>query len=274
MNIEAKVIADSVRNGARITSLQLQYPRFIHGEFLTHRAFSRNSSSSRAIPVAKLIEQVRTAPAEPLHWGRNRPGMQADGELDAETAAHAREVWYTAAAAAADSAEKLAALGVHKQVANRILEPFQLMHTIVTATEWDNFFALRIHSDAQPEMQELASKMKAALDESLPVQTGYHLPYIETEAWEKALQTFDGSRESAYHFLAPVSAARCARVSYLNHDQSRPDFVKDRQLADKLREARHLSPFEHQAVAQASPCSVSANLKGWCAYRTGLETAC
>jgi len=135
--ITAKVIEDSVAesNGVRLTTLQLQYPRFIHAEFMTHRVFSRNASSSRAIPVAKVIEQVRTDPAMPIHWGKNQPGMQANEELQGDERAQAIRQWKLAAERAADCANIMNTLGVHKQVANRLLEPFQYMHVIVTATE-------------------------------------------------------------------------------------------------------------------------------------------
>ena len=149
--IEAKVILDSVSPaGKRITTLQLKYHRFIHSEFMTHRAFSRNSMSSRAVPVAKMIEQVRNDPAMPVHWGKNQPGMQARDDLTGEALINAQMAWRGAAAKAADSAQLMMDNGLAKQVANRILEPFQWMHTVVTATEWDNFFALRCHPDAQP----------------------------------------------------------------------------------------------------------------------------
>ena len=81
--MEVKVIADSIsESGKRITTFQLKYPRFIHSEVMTHRVFSRNASSSRAIPVKKMIEQVRNNPAMPIHWGANQSGMQAKNELN------------------------------------------------------------------------------------------------------------------------------------------------------------------------------------------------
>ena len=133
--ITAKVIEDSISpHGKRITTLQLRYQRFFHSELLTHRSFSRNSSSSRAIPVAKMIEQVRNDPAMPVHYGANQPGMQAKAELEGEDRENAVRAWEQAAYYAALVAEQMAELGLHKQVANRILEPFQFMSTVVTAT--------------------------------------------------------------------------------------------------------------------------------------------
>ena len=151
--IQAQVIADSVWKGKRLTSLQLVLPRFILAQLNTHRAFSRSTASSRAIPTAKLIEMVESDPVVPLHWGRNQPGMQAECELSDDLRFQAGDEWMDARDAAVASAKTLAGMGVHKQVVNRILEPFMWAHTIVTATEWDNFFALRLDDAAQPEIQ-------------------------------------------------------------------------------------------------------------------------
>lgn len=257
--IEAKVILDSTSEaGARITTLQLKYPRFIHSEFLTHRVFSRNSSSSRAIPIAKMIEQVRTDPAMPVEWGKNQPGMQAREIM--EDTSHAITMWRMAALEAAQRAERMANLGLHKQIVNRILEPYQWMHTIVTATEWDNFFKLRDHAAAQPEIAVLARSMRTAMQLSAPVLRTEHLPYIKEDEMQLPLMT---------QYL--ISAARCARVSYLNHDGSNPDTQRDLELAIKLNQAGHMSPFEHQARAFDIACITSGNFRGWQQHREWLQ---
>ena len=261
--IEAKVILDSVSPaGKRITTLQLKYPRWVHGEFLTHRAFSRNSMSSRAVPVAKMIEQVRNDPAMPVHWGQNQPGMQARDELTGEALINAQMTWRSAAAKAADSAELMMGYGLAKQVANRILEPFQWMHTVVTATEWDNFFALRCHPDAQPEMQVLAFAMRGAMDASAPGFTEHHFPYVREEdgvmsMWRRAM----------------ISAARCARVSYLKHDGTAPSIGEDLALFERLAGGTpiHASPLEHQGVAMEHPRRRSRNFVGWRQFRELFE---
>lgn len=266
--ITAKVVADSVNErGNRITTLQLMYPRFIHAELLTHRQLSRNSSSSRAIPVAKMIAQVRDNPAMPVHWGANQPGMQAREEIDAVDKPDAAHMWRQAANAAADWAERMMNLGLHKQVANRILEPFQLMHTVVTATEWDNFFTLRDHPDADPNIRALAVEMRLAMDASEPVlrqhygKAAWHLPYTSDE--DRGLYDLNT--------LCKISTARCARVSYLTHDGLTPDVAKDIELHDRLMvaEPRHASPAEHVAVAAHSllPNEYTANFVGWRQYR-------
>lgn len=260
--IEAKVIDDSVSpGGVRLTTLQLKYPRFIHSEFMTHRVFSRNAASSRAIPIAKMIEQVRTDPAMPIEWGANQPGMQAGAEVEERD--RAALSWRMGALEAANRAEIMMKLGLHKQIVNRVLEPFQWMHTIVTATEWANFFALRDHPAAQPEIAALARSMRVAMSMSRPDVQFWHIPYV-------------GAEEALIHNrdeVLMVSAARCARVSYLNHDGSNPDWQRDLELAYKLLEAKHMSPFEHQAHALDDPKQRSGNLRGWGQYRKELEAA-
>ena len=239
MEIKAEVIADSIANGIRLTTLCLSYPRFIHSEFMTHRMFSRNASSSRAIPIEKMLDQVEKDPALPIHWGRNQPGMQAREEIDYIDTAKYR--WTLAAEQAIIYAAKLNSMKLHKQVVNRLLEPFQYIKIIVTATEWDNFFRLRLHRDAQPEIAFLASKMQKAMDESTPVELEHgewHLPYVQSEDCLKT--TTDN--------FAKLSVARCARVSYLNHDASEPNVEKDIALYDRLLKDGHMSPFEHVAT--------------------------
>jgi thymidylate synthase ThyX len=262
MTTTAKIILDSVNpeNGSRLTTMQLVYPRFVHAEFMTHRMFSRNASSSRAIPVAKMIEQVFKDPAMPCHWGKNQPGMQAREEITDKT--EAEQLWREAASDAAHTAEFMSQIGLHKQVVNRILEPFQWIHVVVTATEWDNFFKLRLHEDADPNIYELARVMKVAMDESTPVERHAHLPYVDGD------YEIDPAARQVLNLkgLGMVSAGRCARVSYLNHDGTNPDYKKDLELAEKLAASGHASPFEHVAFSFAEN-SLCANLTGWASLR-------
>ncbi len=242
--IEAKVICDSLSlDGDRVTTIQLRYPRSIHSQVLTHRAFSRNSSSSRAIPIAKLIEQVRTDRVYPSSWRKNAKGMQPTGTVSAENAILARESWNRAAEAAMAEAGIMADLGIAKEISNRVLEPFSHIQTILTATEFGNFDSLRL-KDAQEEMCLLANAMKKARDDSMPriLSLGeWHLPYI----------TFDDEVTiEDPELLASISAARCARVSYLLHDGAKPPLEKDLDLSRMLRGDRHMSPFEHPCRAR------------------------
>ena len=260
METNAKVILHSIsEEGKQIVTFELTYPRFIHGEVMTHRVFSRNAMSSRAIPVAKMIEQVRTNPAMPVHWGANQSGMQAHAEV--EDKARAVMLWAEAAKSACEYAEKLVFLGLHKQVANRILEPFQWMRTIVTSTEWANFFELRAHPDAQPEFQDLAYKMQAVLENAKPVMRKFgewHLPYLtDNEAY---------GGDMPLDIMRKCSTARCARVSYLTHDGENPSQEKDVALFDRLAASRplHASPLEHQATPGDTD---TGNFQGWTQFR-------
>lgn len=261
--ISAKVLADSVNefNGIRITSLELKYPRYIHSEFMTHRVFSRNASSSRAIPITKQIQAVLRQPVMPLEWGSNKPGMQAGEELDTAHKSQAQNEWLLASRSAAEHAKKLLDLNVHKQIVNRLLEPFAHITVIVTATEWDNFFDLRISPLAQPEIRELAVKMRSAMDASVPVSAGrtyIHAPLIT----EDERMSLDPA------IMMMVSAARCARVSYMNHDGTDPDIAKDLARSRQLRNDKHASVFEHQAIPiqDALHCWVR-NFRGWSQHR-------
>lgn len=231
--------------------------------------------SSRAVPVAKMIAQVRNAPAAPVHWGANQAGMQAKAQLEGDALEEVQLAWSRAAMAAAEQAEIMMAHGAHKQVANRILEPFQWMQSIVTATEWDNWNELRVHEDAEPNIFKLASMMKEAREASKPIYrspnafyaANWHLPYVTVE--ERVAHDTDPV------FLAKISAARCARVSYLTHDGLTPDIDKDLALYERLVGSRplHASPIEHQAFPMGKDGSTtfSGNLRGWDQYRKQVE---
>lgn len=283
--ISAKVIADSFYPGCpRITTLELRYPRFIHSEFMTHREFSRNASSSRAIPVKKLIQDVEQDPVVPLHWGKNQPGMQARDVLSQSDQNDATAEWLTACAHAINQAKRMADLGVHKQIVNRILEPFSHISVVVTSTNWSNFFGLRRHEDAEPHIRMLADAMWEAMKASHPepkTPGDWHLPYIKEEDYEltwKAdpvvIELMNRSREQTIMpALLKMSVARCARVSYLNHDGTR-NIHKDIELYEKLVGSTplHASPAEHQASPDPSGryAHKYGNLKGWIQYRKTL----
>lgn len=289
MDFSAKVIAHSksLVTGQELVTSQLTYPRFIHAEFMTHREFSRNASSSRAIPVQKMIDQVRNHPALPIHWGANQPGMQAEDQLLHHEAVEAKILWKGAANHAADIAQKMNDLGLHKQVANRILEPFQWMHVIVTTSSHTNFDGLRRHKDAQPEIRHLADMWAGAREESTPIMRAegdWHLPYIQPEDHELAFKYLkkgrilrsEPSAEDVHFLLAAVSAARCARVSYLTHDGNKPTIEQDVELYNRLAGAQpiHASPLEHQAIADGWEKhegwlheSQHGNFTGWRQFR-------
>ncbi|MEX2448825.1 MAG: FAD-dependent thymidylate synthase [Solirubrobacterales bacterium] len=296
---EAKTLADSRSPaGRRLTTLEVTFPRFVLAEFNTHRVFSRNSASSRAIPIVKQLRRMLEHPFVPLEFGSNQPGMQAGPPLEGDAKLAAEEEWLRArddavrrvlglisspAEAAAggeleaqldrveaivkDRAQPAEWLDVHKQVANRLLEPFMWHTVIVTATEWDNFFNLRCHPDAQPEIRRAATEMRAAIEASEPAELGgdgWHLPLIHPEDRE----------EAPIEDLVKISAGRCARVSYLTHAGKR-DLSADIELCERLLESGHMSPLEHPArpltAAELEQGEWSGNFLGWRQYRKTIE---
>lgn len=264
MGYECRVEADSVnRVGDRLVTLQVTFPRIVLAELNTHRMLSRNSASSRAIPVAKMIERVKADPFLPVWWGKNQSGMQAAEELSDVPRHEAKLHWLEARDNAVLSAQALLRTGLHKQIANRLLEPF-LWHTaIISATEWDNFFALRCHKDAQPEIRIAAELMRDAIAKSEPAKVSdgaWHLPLVPDfdDLVRGGLQPLD---------IAKISCARCARVSVLAHDGKR-DVQEDMRMGERLMAAGHWSPFEHAAVASPSILPIDAgNFRGWKQYR-------
>lgn len=273
--IEAKIICDSLASsGVRLTTFVLTYPRFIHSEFMTHRVFSRNASSSRAIPVKKQIQMVIDNPAIPLAFTKNQKGMQGGDVLDAEAHDKALNAWLNARDMAVIQAQNLEKLEVHKQYANRILEPFAHITVVVTATDWDNFFALRCHPAAQPEICLLATLMWEAYSLEIPTELEdglWHTPFMRSTGLLGLFQQMRMDDEPT--LLLKQSVARCARVSYLTHEgtQSTPD--QDLQLYDRLLGAAplHASPAEHQAMAVGDPNVRSGNFRGWVQYRQTLK---
>jgi hypothetical protein len=273
VRVIAHSVADMLQNKKEIFTLELRYWRSIHAELMTHRDFSRNAGSSRAIPTAKIIQQVREEPAGPIHWGANQPGMQANRELTGAYLENAKALWLQAANEAADKAEAMLALGLHKQVANRILEPFQFINVLVTSTEWDNWFKLRAHADAQPEIQDLAYTMREAMGQSRPVkrrmedrgnEAGWHLPYV-----------LDSEREYIrLDVLKKLSTARSARTSYEPFDGN-ASIDKEIARYELLvgSEPLHASPTEHQAAPEKLGSMRCRNFTGWHQHRADVETA-
>jgi thymidylate synthase ThyX len=253
----ATIIADSISPaGVRLTTIEVTLHRFVLAELNTHRVFSRNSASSRAIPVSKQVARVVDDPAVPVEFGANQRGMQAGEPLVGEDHDRAREAWLEARDRAVEAVTRLQDLGVHKQVTNRLLEPFMWHTVIVTATEWDGFWEQRCSPLAQPEIRVAAEAMKAARDASDPAPVGmgqWHTPYLREEDGDLDPET-----------ARQVAAARCARVSYLTHD-GRRDIDKDLELYERLVTARppHWSPLEHVATPAQEGESTLGNLRSW-----------
>lgn len=299
MSFDAKVLADSRSPaGYRLTTLEATFPRFVLAEFNTHRVFSRNSASSRAIPIAKQLRRVLEEPYVPIEFGSNQPGMQAGAALTGEKRGAAEHEWLRARddavrrvlgliadpnafsadedpleilkqveTAIRDRAQPPEWLNVHKQLANRLLEPFMWHTVIVTATEWDNFWNLRCHPDAQPEIRLVAETMRDTMEASEPEELAegeWHLPLVRPEDREQVASIED---------LIKISAGRCARVSYLTHAGKRdPD--ADIQLHDRLLESGHMSPLEHPArpltPTELKSGEWSGNFRGWFSYRKSI----
>ena len=264
MTISAKVIADSITPwGQRVTTFELEVHRYVLAEQNTHRLLSRNAQSSRAVPVERMIELIKEDTAIPIHWGKNQPGMQAKEEHDAwlggdgEFPGYSREDWWLEARdSAIYFAEEFSKKGYHKQIVNRLLEPFMFIKIICTGTDFDNYFWLRLDPDAQPEIKELAHKMWEARESSTPhvLQPGeWHVPYFEDGYWSK--EVCEASLEDA---LA-VSSSCTAQVSFRRLDDT---IEKARKIYERLISGSkvHASPFEHQCT----PIDLDAYRDGFC----------
>ncbi|MDO8336129.1 MAG: FAD-dependent thymidylate synthase, partial [Candidatus Saccharibacteria bacterium] len=297
--------------GKRVTTLEVEMPRMVLAEFNTHRMFSRNSASSRAIPVHKQLLKLLEEPFVPERFGRNQPGMQSHNWLEGDQHEEARAIWLRARDRAASAAfemllgEKLAGeifgydpeensfatlhqlqigfddavnafneamkvedpadteiLGVHKQIANRLLEPFMWHTVVVTATEWSNFMALRIDEHAQAEIRKPAELMLEALETSIPEELGYgewHVPFIQP----------DEKQELETEVKVKVSCARCARTSYLTQNGVR-DLSEDTKMYTRLAGPGHMSPMEHPCRPIEEGEEQKGNLLGWHQHRADL----
>lgn len=251
--ISARIIADSINeDGERMTTMEIEYPRFILAELNTHRMLSKNSASSRAIPVATMHDTIRKQGAEPVFWGKNQPGMQAAEELQASDKSMAKYIWATARDMALRFAKELHDLGGHKQITNRITEPWMMMKTVISGTEWANFYYLRDHADAQPEIAELARVMHEAHKESKPLllRPGqWHVPYVATR-FDKLGNIYyqdNLGNELSLEDAKIISASCCAQVSYRKNDDS---LEKAKKIFNQLIYSKpaHASPVEHQAT--------------------------
>jgi thymidylate synthase ThyX len=258
----ARILLDSKSSaGVRLTTMEVTFPRFILAEINTHRVFSRSSASSRAVPTKKMIERVANSPVFPVEWGRNKAGMSASETISSQEGEQARNLWLRARDAAVEAASALSELKVHKQVVNRVLEPFMWHTAIISATEWENFFELRCAPNAQPEMQTAAKTMRDAMRASEPRELSvgeWHMPLVQ-----------DDERGLDLELQKQISVARCARVSYLTHDGKR-DLEKDLELFSRLKADRHLSPFEHVATPTGDT-RFYANFMGWIQMRATIE---
>ena len=273
MTISAEVVADSChkdRPELRISTVKVTFPRYILAEVNTHRVFSRSYSSSRAIPVKRMVANIRKDPAMPVHWGSNRPGMQAGAELTGWRLSAIKGLWLGGMWIMTSLALAAARVGVHKQVVNRMVEPWAHVTGIITSTEWANFFALRKHPDADPTFNALATEIYRALLISVPKKVdrdGWHLPFIAIE--DEIEQSRNCNKRDTLSRLMTISTARCARASYANFDGKRSTYREDRELSEKLAASSppHASPYEHQATPTDGD-GFYHNLRGWRSQRS------
>lgn len=279
MTVTAEVVADSCAKGKpwqRIATIKVHFPRYILAEVNTHRVFSRSYSSSRAIPTKRMVAMIRKDPAMPESWGKNKAGMQAGMELDGWRLAVVKGLWLAGMWIMTTLALLAARVGVHKQVVNRMIEPWAHATGVITSTEWANFFALRRHPDADPTFRRLAEAIYRALLVSVPrelTEGEWHLPFVTQEDVKAAYFATVGRPEiDARTRLLVVSTARCARASYgLFDGAERSSYDDDLKLVEKLKTSKpaHASPFEHQATPKVvAEEEFVHNLRGWRSQRS------
>lgn len=295
MTVRVEMICDSVGEHApRLSTILMYYPHVIHNELLTHRVFSRNSASSRAIPVSKMIQSVLDDPYIPPKWYKNEPGMQGRVELKGWELDRAQRVYNQARWDATSHAESLVAVGAHKQIANRILNPYMHILVLVTSTQWSNFLHVRDHGDAEPSMELLGKAVRACLEASTPtlLRPGeWHLPFTDTDQHPTAANIGD-LKELEFSNTLKQSVARCASTSYKTVEGYDMTLERAIVLHDRLvaGDPVHASPTEHQAkvdhfhreagfpdfkiVANSDP-KLSGNFApGWIQYRKTIPGEC
>lgn len=272
MTISARKIVHACSPmGQEIWCVLTRYPRFIHSEVMTHRVFSRNASSSRAIPVLRLLKDILHDPAMPIHWGKNQPGMQAKEELSPVRKFFARNLWLAGMYVMVAIAWLAHMVGAHKQIVNRLVEPWSHINVLITATEWGNFFELRDHPDAQPEIRQLAIAIREAFIGSYPEEIGYGewiTPFVDRETDPELF------KEGMLAQRIACSVARCARTSYMTHEGKKPTIESDLRLYNSLVVAKpmHASPAEHQATPDDGKMPhLCGNFDHWQQHRKHLE---
>lgn len=280
--ISAVILADSINeHGNRITTFDLTFPRFILAELATHRVFSMNSASSRAIPFKKMKEMVMSNPFTPIAWQKNHSGMQGTDYFNSKVSKFVlRNLWLLGRSLAVLVAWMLNKVGLTKQLCNRLLEPFMWHSVILTGTDFENFFNLRIHTAAEIHINELAKCMKEAMNSNEPtllLEGEWHVPYGDNIDYEKL-----GASTTEYYernpneevkidmWVSKIVVARCARKSYQTlGDNPKMDYEADIRLHDRLLVERHASPFEHAAICRGD--ERYANYQGWESYRHTLN---
>ncbi len=281
--VNAKIVADSINpEGCRLTTFILIMPRIILSEFNTHRALSRNSASSRAVPYEKMLARVQENPFIPIKWMKDHSGMQGNEFFTEESEIDVlKEEWLKGRDEAVKTSQRLSNLGLTKQIVNRGLETYMWHTVIATGTNWENFFSLRAEGGAEIHIQELAYRMLDAYNESTPKSLSpgqWHIPFGDSfdndrlkelmpEVMPDSVTMYD---EELDRLKVQIATARCARVSYFNFDGT-DDYSADIKLHDRLAKSGHWSPFEHCAMAMRS-CDFIGNFQGFRQYRKNFAT--
>jgi hypothetical protein len=260
--IRAEVLLDSMNpDGQRLTTMVLEYPRMIHAEFMTHRVFSRNAASSRAIPFPKMLQRILEDTAVPVKWGAEQKGMQSGDELPEDKRRYVSDLWMQGRNSAIDTATRMYEAGLHKSICNRVIEPWMNIAVLVSSTKWFNFLKLRDHPDAEPTIDAVAKAVRAARNGSVPQRLKWgewHIPYDPGDDW-------------TFSERLAIATARCARLSYYNFDGT-SDPKADLALHERLKGGSggigHWSPFEHCAEANPDVGPSESNFgSGWLQYR-------
>lgn len=262
--IKVKVLKDSLHPEhlnnplARLVTIQVEYPRFIHSEVMTHRILSKNFSSSRAIPLKKKLQQMKEELATPVRFGGNKPGMVMGDDVDQE---EAELVWRACFNETANRALQLDRLGCHKTLPNRILEPFSHITGVITGemSGWLNFLKLRLSEDADENIQALAQAVYKAIKGSVATVNEWHLPFIDYDEYNLPIET-----------QVAVSVARCARISYCNHGKTDRSIDDDIALYERLKSSGHFSCFEH--VNHFKKTERATNFNFWGQHRVSVDS--
>jgi len=282
--IKAKIVQDSsLPTGERLLTFSVMYGRLIHSELLRHRAASHSVKSSRAIPTHKYRAEVMENIYVPVKFGTKKKGMQA-GEPTFLTKFYGEKIWKLSSKFACFFHWMMEKFGIHKEVANRVLEPYVWVEETITveADALKEIANLRVHDDAQEDVRRIVEEMVYEMDKSTPVELNqgqWHVPYVVRRQVENEMIYTDNTGNKLTLDQAIVcAAARCARSSYANHDNSMSSYDKDIGLAKQLvgSEPMHLSPFEHQArpfTDDTEKSQYSSNFRNFFQQRKAIENS-
>jgi thymidylate synthase ThyX len=255
--IEVNPVLLSKYNGTKIATLEVKVPYHTWIHLLTHRAFSRNAQSSRGIPFTRLLERATYIPES---FPINKPGMSPENYIDKTHPDYQTlcNLWIKARTLAIETANTMYLHEVHKEIINRVIQPYCYITGIITATDWDNFIELRTASSTQEDTRKVAIRVREIINDMQFMNQMWHIPYVDTM-----------NEKMPINDSLLISAARCARVSYLNHNNEKNNHEKDMKLANQLLTDKHMSPFEHQACGYKGKYY---NLSNWLSQRFIIES--